>query len=147
MTKPVLRQATVADLPEITRIRTSVRENHQSVEQLAERGITHETTAARMLSGELGCWVATIHGQIAAFAFADKTNGNLWALFTDPEHESKGCGAALLSACEEWLKEQGFEVAILDTAHDSKAAVFYAKRGWIEYKRDADEVFMRKQLM
>jgi GNAT superfamily N-acetyltransferase len=146
MTKPILRQATVADLPEITRIRTSVRENHLSIEQLAERGITHESTAARMNSGELGSWVATLNGQIAAFAFADKTNGNLWALFTDPEYEGKGCGSALLDSCEKWLNDQGVEFAILDTAHDSKAAVFYAKRGWVEYKRDEDEVFMRKIL-
>jgi GNAT superfamily N-acetyltransferase len=147
MTKPVLRKATVADLPEITRIRTSVRENHLSVEDLAARGITHETTAARMHSGELGSWVAILDGQIAAFAGAIKTNGNLWALFTDPEHKGKGCGSALLSTCERWLKEQGVEVAILDTAHDSKAAAFYKKRGWIEYRRDEDEVFMRKQLL
>jgi GNAT superfamily N-acetyltransferase len=146
MTRPVLRKARVEDLPEITRIRTSVRENHLSVEDLAARGITHETTAARMRSGELGSWVATLDGQIAAFAFADKTTGNLWALFTGPDHEGKGCGAALLTTCESWLKEQGLTIATLDTADDSKAAAFYAKRGWTEYKREDDEVFMKKQL-
>jgi GNAT superfamily N-acetyltransferase len=146
MTKPILRQSTIADLPEITRIRTSVRENHLSVEDLAARGITYETTAARMNSGELGSWVTTLNGQIAAFAFADKTNGNLWALFTDPEYEGKGCGSALLSTCERWLKDQGVQGAILDTAHDSKAVAFYAKRGWVEHARDEHDVFMKKTL-
>jgi GNAT superfamily N-acetyltransferase len=146
MTRPVLREGRVEDLSEITRIRTTVRENHLSVEDLAARGIAHETTAARMRAGEFGSWVATLDGQIAAFAFADKTNGNLWALFTDPNHEGKGCGAALLSTCENWLKEQGLTTAILDTANDSKAAAFYAKRGWVEHRREKDEVFMRKQL-
>jgi GNAT superfamily N-acetyltransferase len=146
MAKPVLREARVEDLPEITRIRTSVRENHLSIEGMAALGITHETTAARMRSGELGSWVATLDGQIAAFAMADKTTGNLWALFTDPEHEAKGCGAALLTTCENWLKEQGHATAILDTARNGKAVTFYAKRGWMEYDRDEHEVFMKKQL-
>jgi GNAT superfamily N-acetyltransferase len=146
MANPVFREARVEDLPEITRIRTSVRENHLSVEDLASRGITHETTSARMNSGELGSWVATLNGDIVAFAFADKTNGNLWALFTDPAHEGKGCGSALLSKCENWLKDQGLAVAVLDTAKNSKAAMFYAKRGWNEYRADEYEIFMRKQL-
>ncbi len=146
MIKPVLRRATVADLPEITRIRTSVRENHLSVEDMAARGITHETTAARMLSGELGSWVATIGNQIAAFAFADKTNGNLWALFTHPAHEGKGCGTILLAACETWLKDQGVETAVLDTAKDSKAVAFYGARGWTIDGSDEHDVFMRKVL-
>jgi GNAT superfamily N-acetyltransferase len=147
VTKPMLRKARVEDLPEITRIRTSVRENHMSIEDLASRGITPETTAARMTSGELGSWVATLNDQIAAFAFADRTNGNLWALFTDPAHEGKGCGGALLSECETWLRDYGFDHAILDTAQHSKAVMFYAKRGWVEYRRDEHDVFMRKRLI
>jgi GNAT superfamily N-acetyltransferase len=144
--KPVLREARIKDLPNITIIRTAVRENHLSVEQLAERGITEATIAARIQSGDLGAWVTTIESEITAFAMADKTNGNLFALFTHPDHEGKGCGDLLLNRCEEWLKQKGLERANLDSDHTSKAVAFYAKRGWIEYDRDEYEVYMSKRL-
>ena len=143
---PVIRTARVDDLPEITRIRTSVRENHLSVEQLAERGITEETIAIRMRSGNLGAWVATIGGAIAAFAMADKTTGNIFALFTSPDHEGRGCGSLLLSACENWLHAHGVATAFLDTDKNSRAVAFYSKRGWTVDHRDLNEVYMKKSI-
>ncbi len=41
----MIRAGRIADLPEITRIRTAVTENHLSVDQMAERGITHDQIA------------------------------------------------------------------------------------------------------
>jgi GNAT superfamily N-acetyltransferase len=144
MTKPILREARIEDLPAITIIRTSVRENHLSVEQLAERGVTEATIAARMSSGNLGAWVTTINSEITAFAMADKTTGNLFALFTHPKHEGNGCGAELLQRCEEWLVHEGVTRAYLDTDRKSKAVAFYSKRGWNEYDRDSREIWMEK---
>jgi GNAT superfamily N-acetyltransferase len=146
MADVTLREARIEDLPSITAIRTCVRENHLSVEQLAERGITEETIAARMHSGNLGAWVTTIDTEITAFAMADKTTGNLFALFTHPDHEGQGFGGALLTRSEDWLVQQGISRAILDTAQESKAVAFYAKRGWIEYERDEHDVRMEKTL-
>jgi GNAT superfamily N-acetyltransferase len=146
MAKVVLREARIEDLPAITIIRTSVRENHLSVEQLAERGITEETIAARMRSSKLGAWVTTIDTEITAFAMTDKTTGNLFALFTHPDHEGKGCGDMLLKRSEEWLKQQGVKRMILDTAQKSKAVAFYTRRGWVEYDQDEYEVWMEKTL-
>ena len=54
----MIREGAIADLPEITRIRTSVVDNHLSVDQMAEIGITLDSIAAEMTSGHLGCWVA-----------------------------------------------------------------------------------------
>ncbi len=140
----VLRHATEADLPGITRVRTAVRENHLSVEQLAERGVTEQTTAARMRYGTLGSWVVTMKDEIVAFAMADKTTGNLFALFTHPDHEGRGFGTELLSACETWLTSHGVPEATLDTARNSKAVAFYIKRGWVICGGDEHEVFMKK---
>lgn len=141
-----VRFATVDDLPEITRIRTSVIENHLSVEQLAARGITEASIATRMTSGALGAWVATVNSEVSAFAMADRLTGNLFALFTDPEHEGLGCGSRLLTVCEAWLRSHHLVSAHLDTAIGSKAASFYSRRGWNEVRRDAHEIFMTKQL-
>lgn len=53
----MIRRARIEDLPAITQVRTSVRKNHLSVEQMAARGITEATVAAAMVSGELVAWV------------------------------------------------------------------------------------------
>jgi broad specificity phosphatase PhoE len=143
---PKLRPASADDMGEITRIRTSVRENHLSVAQLAERGITEETILAEMQTGKLGSWVAEIDGVVAAFAMADRTTGNIFALFTDPDMEYFGCGSLLLSQCEHWLRGQGLEFAILDTARSSRAVRFYTNKGWREYGGDDVEINMRKTL-
>jgi hypothetical protein len=52
-----VREAVAADLPAISRVRTSVRENLATVEQLEKRGITNESVAASFLADSKG-WVA-----------------------------------------------------------------------------------------
>jgi len=53
----VIRIATAEDLPQITHVRTSVLENHMSVEDLAQRGITPQTIIEQMNKGVLRGWV------------------------------------------------------------------------------------------
>lgn len=142
----MIRAATAADLTAITVIRTSVRENHLSVEQLAERGVTEQSIAVDMQVGHLGAWVFEVAEEVIAFAMADKRTGNIFALFTHPDHEGKGAGSVLLDACENWLAEQGCAMSILDTDRKSRAASFYARRGWDEYGGDAHSIFMQKKL-
>lgn len=105
----MIRPGQVGDLPAITRIRTAVTENHLSVEGMAERGITQESIAAEMREGHLACWVALEAGDIAGFSMADRRDGSIFALFMAAAHEGKGHGAALLAACEDWLRQHGTE--------------------------------------
>lgn len=128
----MIRPGETADLPAITRIRTSVTENHLSVEQMTEIGITHDSIAADMRAGHLGCWVAVDDGTIAGFSMADRRDGNLFALFMDAAHEGKGHGSALLAAAEDWLRKAGHAQARLSTGRDTRAFAFYLRRGWRE---------------
>lgn len=128
----MIRPGQIADLPDITRIRTSVRENHLSVEQMAAIGITHESIAAEMREGHLGCWVALDGGALVGFSMADRRDGNLFALFMDAAHEGKGHGSALLAAGEEWLGAAGHAQVRLSTGRDTRAFAFYLRRGWRE---------------
>ena len=133
----MIRPGVIADLPAITRIRTAVTENHLSMEQMAEIGITHDSIAAEMANGDLACWVALGNGETAGFAMADRRDASIFALFMDAAHEGKGHGSALLAACEAWLKQQGHAEARLTTGRDTKAFAFYRRRGWQETDQTA----------
>jgi len=128
--EPTLREATAADLPGISRVRTSVRENLLTVEQLRDRGITNESVAASFLA-DSKCWVAAREGEIVAFAIADRATQSIFALFVLPDCESQGLGSRLLDLALRWLRENGASVVWLTTGPDTKAAGFYERRGWV----------------
>ncbi len=148
--KEMIRKERASDVPEITHVRTSVSENHLSVEQMADRGITRDGIIAEMAAGHLGCWVAEDQGRIVAFSMADRRTGNIFALFTLPGFEGRGFGSTLLACCEDDLRTHGFSTAHLDTTPDTAAHRFYLRRGWREYKKPGGntlDVYLSKFLL
>jgi GNAT superfamily N-acetyltransferase len=125
----IFREATAADLPGISRVRTSVVENHLTVEQLEERGITNDSVAASFLTDSKG-WVALQGGEIVAFSIADRATQSIFALFVLPAYEGRGIGSALLDSALRWLWNNGAERVWLSTGPGTKAVRFYEKRGW-----------------
>lgn len=142
----MIRRGQIADLPAIMRIRTSVVENHLTVEQMAELGITQASVAAEMTEGHLACWVAVEGSQILGFAMADRSDGSIFALFMDAAHEGKGHGSALLAESEGWLRKEGHPQARLTTGRGTRALDFYRRRGWRETD-GADERFPEDAVM
>jgi GNAT superfamily N-acetyltransferase len=142
----MIRWARPDDMPAITHVRISVVENHLSVEQMAERGITPESVLADIASGDLGAWVAEAEGEVVAFAMADRRDASIFALFTLPGKEGRGLGSALLAQAETWLAEMGHREAWLTTATGSRAAAFYALKGWrvTEESATGDTLFRKK---
>jgi GNAT superfamily N-acetyltransferase len=126
----MIRPGRASDMADITHVRTSVAENHLSVAQMAELGITPESIIAEMESGDLGCWVAEDVGRVIAFSMADRRDASIFALFVLPDHEGRGHGTRLLDACERWLRAQGHRSASLTTGRGTKAHDFYLRRGW-----------------
>lgn len=126
----IFREATAADMPGILRVRTSVSENALTVEQLADRGITPESTAASFLEGSKG-WVAQQGDEIVGFSIADRAANSIVALFVLPTHEGRRIGVRLLDLAVNWLWEGGAARLSLTTDPASKAARFYQARGWI----------------
>ena len=126
----MIRAGSPSDIDQIVQVRTAVRENHLSVEQMAQIGITPRMITAGMERGDLGCWVAEKQGRIIAFAMADRRDASIFALFVLPGHEGKGLGTALLTECEGWLKAQGITEATLSTGRGTRAYQFYCRRGW-----------------
>ncbi len=136
----VLRPATPADVPTLFAIRTAVRENHMSLDELAVAGMTPETVAGLVQSPKAGTWLALWDGHPAGFAMARQDPGDVFALFVLPDMEGRGVGGAFLAQAEAWLASRGLASTWLLTggAPGLRAATFYAARGWIAAGREAD---------
>ncbi len=130
MTDTVFREATVRDVPDLFRVRTSVTENLMTMGQLAQRGITTSSIAAALSSDARG-WVAERQGTVVAFSLADRASGTILALFVLPAFGGQGMGTSLLDLALEWLWECGLDRAWLTTAPGTRAARFYEARGWV----------------
>lgn len=132
-TEFVIREAGSNDIDGIFDVRTSVRDNHMTLEELAVEGITPEALP-EMLTGSGRGWVAELSGEIAAFAMADAEDATVFALFVRPEHEGLGLGKLLLTAAEHWLATQGNAEVWLVTDRDRsvRANGFYRYLGWID---------------
>lgn len=126
--KPIIRPAIEDDIPAIRDVRTSVRENHLSVEQMAELGITGDTIA-EALGREPCIWVAECDGQVVAFSMADSARACVFAAFVRPEWEGRGLGRRLMERAEAFLFERHAAIW-LETDGTSRAAGFYDRLGW-----------------
>ncbi|MBA8822137.1 GNAT family N-acetyltransferase [Ochrobactrum sp. P6BS-III] len=124
----IIRQATPSDMPRITHVRTSVRENHLSVEQMADMGIT-EASVSEMILASLCCWVALYDNEIVGFSMIDNAEGSLFAAFVLPGHEGKGIGKRLVQIAEQELFKR-HALIWLETGASTRAAGFYRSMGW-----------------
>jgi GNAT superfamily N-acetyltransferase len=123
------RLATAADMPGITHVRTSVVENHLSREQLDARGITEAAIIASFAQTSRG-WVAVVDGQIVGFSIAEHEQRTIFALFILPGFDGHGIGTRLLKLATDWLFTKGDTPIWLTTGARTRAAGYYAHRGW-----------------
>ena len=126
------RPATEADIPALFAVRTSVRENHLDLTQLAARGVTPDSVSGMIAANHARTWVAEESGVVVGFSMADARTGTVFALFVRPEWEGRGHGRALLRAAEAWLFAAGWETIWLQTAEemDNRAHSVYRAAGW-----------------
>jgi len=109
------------------RVRHSVREN-----MLTSGVITDEDVADYIERHGRGWVVVDERGEVIAFAIGDARDGNIWALFVDPEHEGRGHGRRLHDEMVAWLFSRGLERLWLGTEPKTRAERFYARAGWID---------------
>jgi GNAT superfamily N-acetyltransferase len=125
-----IRLATEADVETLFEIRTDVRENNLTRDELAALGVTPENVA-EMLRTDSRAWLADWQGQPAAFAMADASRGTVFALFVRRGYEERGLGRALLAEAGAWLFARGWDEAWLTTGADAPGAnAFYRRVGW-----------------
>ena len=122
-----LREATTDDIPDMHRIRLSVRENRLRDTSWLTPAVYE---ACLKPTGTANTWVAEADGIVAGFATARVPEGDIWALFVDPAHEGHGIGRALLDRATAWLFEQGIDEVLLATGPGTRADDFYRRAGW-----------------
>ena len=120
----MLRQALISDIPDIQRIRRSVREN-----RLISTSISDEQVREMIEKNGRG-WVVEVDNEIVGFAIGNAGDGNVWALFVHPDHECRGYGRALHDRMTEWLFSRGLERLWLTTEPGTRAEGFYEAAGW-----------------
>jgi len=119
-----IRPARLDDIPQMHRIRLAVREN-----VLTDHARVMPDDYRAMLETRGRGWVEERDGEIVAFAIADQTSRNIWALFVAPDVQSQGVGRALLGALVEWMTRQGGDPIWL-TEPGTRAERFYREAGW-----------------
>ena len=119
------------DVDEILRVRTLTRENALSMDELAARGITPESTRL-LLGDDVKGWVCEEGGAILGFAMGDARSGEVLVLAVLPQHEGRGIGRELLGSTVDWLFSRGHRELWLLTNPDPavRSHGFYRRLGW-----------------
>jgi len=123
-----IRLATEADVEAVFHIRTSVRENHLSLEEMEAMGITPDAIREAIMA-EPCAWLAEADGGAVGFAMVNAVEGCVFAAFVLPEREGRGLGRRLMAEAEASLFRQ-HETIWLETDGRSRASGFYAHLGW-----------------
>lgn len=119
------REATLEDIPALSEVRLSVREN-----VLSDPGrITREMYVTYLVESGKG-WVCEIGGEVVGFSVASAADASIWALFVRPSHEGRGIGKRLLRLATDWLFATGAESVALTTGERTRADRFYEEQGW-----------------
>ena len=119
-----VREATVGDVPEMHRVRMSVRENRLSD---PTRVLPRHYRA--LLTGRGRGWVAECEGRVVGFAVVDRSRSSVWALFVEPAVEGRGVGRQLHEAMLRWAFSRMDRLG-LSTEPDTRAERFYQRAGW-----------------
>lgn len=124
------RLAVSSDIEDIFDVRTSVKENYLSREEMELMGIT-ESSVSDMIEKSRCAWVAVDDGKVIGFSMIILDEGSLFAAFVLPEYEGRGVGRSLVELAEQELFKH-HEVAWLETDKNSRAAEFYGRLGWVK---------------
>lgn len=127
MNSMTYRKAEIQDIPQIQRVRNSVREN-----RLSDPSLVTDENVEEFITLRGQGWVCVIGTEITGFAIIDLKEHNVWALFVHPIYEGTGIGKNLLGLMLDWYFEHTSDIVWLGTAPATRAERFYRMQGWKE---------------
>lgn len=126
-TKAIVRDAQIADIPQIQIVRNSVKEN-----TLSDPALVMDKDVEDYIIRRGKGWVGEKDGLIIGFSVVSVIDKNVWALFIQPGYEKQGMGRKLHNIMMNWYFTQTNETIWLGTAPGTRAEQFYRRAGWIE---------------
>lgn len=120
------------DVETLFDIRCSVRENHQSREELADIGVTTQSVREMIAGGDYVTIIAVEDARAVGFTMAQISEGWVFACFVRPAFEGRGVGRVLMNAAEAGLRSAGVKRVWLSTGPGEhlRAMGFYRHLGW-----------------
>lgn len=114
------------------RLRAMTRQNAISQQRLRALGITAQSWASDIRSGELTGFVALSDQELVGYCFGHNASGEVVVLALLPAFESQGIGRRLLTLVVDLLRGQGHERLFLACAPDPnvRSHGFYRHLGW-----------------
>lgn len=140
------RELQPGDIAAIFEVRIKTWHNPHGAEELLRLGITPESVIAMLHTSHRG-WVAVDAGQVIGFVMGNQQTGEMWVIAVLPDYENRGVGRRLLTLVEDWLWSTGWRELWLTTDPDEnfRAVGFYRRLGWVDWKFENGDRFMRKQ--
>ena len=123
----LIRQATIADIPQIQLVRNAVKEN-----PLSDPALVPDSDVEDYILNRGRGWVCEVGNTIVGFSIVSVTDKNVWALFIQPGYERMGIGRRLHDEMINWYFNQTNATIWLGTAPGTRAEGFYRKAGWTE---------------
>lgn len=121
----IIREADIQDIKQIQIVRNSVKEN-----TLSDPSLVTDADCEAYITLRGKGWVCEVDKKIIGFAIIDLKENNVWALFIEPNFESKGIGQALHRMMLKWYFTKTKDKLWLGTAYNTRAEKFYQKAGW-----------------
>lgn len=123
----IYREAQLIDIPQISEVRLSVKENVLSNPAL----VTYNDYVEYLTVRGKG-WLCESNGMVLGFSIVDLDGHNVWALFVKPDYAGKGIGKYLHNLMLDWYFKQTILPIWLGTGFNTRAEKFYRMQGWHE---------------
>ncbi len=117
---------------EFIELRGQTRENPITPSALRSIGITAESWAQDIRTGQTRGFMALSGAQVVGYGFGDTSTGEVFVLAVLPAYEGRGVGQRLLSLLIEVLKGYGHARLFLGCSPDPavRSYGFYRRLGW-----------------
>jgi GNAT superfamily N-acetyltransferase len=129
---PKYSPAVAEHTAEYVALRGMTRQNAISEERLRSMGITAETWAQDIRTGELTGHICRQNGKVVGYCFGSRKDGEIVVLAILPSSEGQGIGKELLALVVRDLKRLGHTRQFLGCSLDprSRSHGFYRHLGW-----------------
>ncbi|MGR4068661.1 GNAT family N-acetyltransferase [Billgrantia sp. C5P2] len=126
------RGTQLSDIESLFFVRERTRENAIPRERLASLGITPQSIASSLASGQLVSYVCECESTVVGFCSGDLESGEVLVLAVLSEYEGLGIGKELICRVVEALQAAGHRELWLGASPDasSRAHGFYRAQGW-----------------